>query len=84
MLLNDWIEQSLRDLATTTLPLPYESAAEAHALPSVFHKDPAGRILVAGVCIHRLTQLTVDERILHSLPMFARLTYGAEQEEWQA
>ena len=65
MPLRDWIEQSLRELAAITLPLTHEIAAEAYALPSAFHKDPADRILVATARIHRLTLLTADERILH-------------------
>ena len=42
----------------------HEIAAEAYALPSVFHKDPADRILVAASRIHQLVLLTADERIL--------------------
>ena len=64
MPLHDWIEQSLSDLAAKTLPLTHEIAAEAYALPSPFHKDPADRILVAAARIHQLTLLTADERIL--------------------
>jgi PIN domain nuclease of toxin-antitoxin system len=63
--LHEWIEQSLRELAATTLPLTHEIAVEAHALPSAFHKDPADRTLVATARIHRLTLLTADEWILH-------------------
>ena len=64
MPLRDWIEQSLRELAATTLPLTHEIAVEAYALPAAFHTDPADRILVAAARIHRLTLLTADERIL--------------------
>ena len=59
--LHEWIEQSLRELAATTLPLTHEIAVEAYALPSAFHKRPADRILVATARIHRLTLLTADE-----------------------
>lgn len=62
--LHDWIEQSLNDLAATTLLLTHEIAAEAYALPSPFHKDPADHILVAAARIHQLTLVTADERIL--------------------
>ena len=62
--LSKWIEQSLSALAATTLPVTHEIAAEAYALPSVFYKDPADRILVAAARCHQLTLLTADERIL--------------------
>jgi len=62
--LNTWIGHSLNGLDATTLPITHESAAEAYALPSAFHKDPADRILVAASRLHQLTLLTADERIL--------------------
>ena len=62
--LSDWIAHSLNSLDATTLPVTPEIAAEAYALPSTFHKDPADRILVAAARLHELTLLTADERIL--------------------
>lgn len=62
--LDTWIADSLRSLEATTLTVTHEIAAEAYSLPPVFHKDPAGRILVAAARIHQLTLLTADERIL--------------------
>lgn len=62
--LSTWVERSLVDLAAQSLPLTHEIAAEAYALPSPFHKDPADRVLVAAARCHHLTLLTADDRIL--------------------
>ena len=62
--LSTWITHSLNSLDATTLPVTHEIAAEAYALPSTFHKDPADRILVAAARLHELTLLTADKRIL--------------------
>ena len=62
--LGTWIERSLAELAAESLPMTHEIAAEAYALPSPFHKDPADRVLVAAARCHHLTLLTADDRIL--------------------
>ncbi len=62
--LSTWITHSLNSLDATTLPVTHEIAAEAYALPSTFHKDPADRILVAAARLHELILLTADKRIL--------------------
>ena len=78
--LSAWIAHSLSSLDATTLPITHEIAAEAYALPSSFHKDPADRIIVAAARMHELTVLTADERILqysHVRTMDAQSYRGA-------
>lgn len=60
----DWVGASLDLLSALTLDLGHRVAAEAHALPEPFHRDPADRVLVASARSHDLTLLTADERIL--------------------
>jgi len=62
--LADWVAASLDLLACDTIALSHAIAAEAHALPPPFHRDPADRVLVATARIHELTLITADERIL--------------------
>jgi PIN domain nuclease of toxin-antitoxin system len=64
MPLRDWVDRSLADLSAETLPVSHEVAMEAYALPGVFHKDPADRLLVAAARCLALTVLTADDRIL--------------------
>lgn len=64
MPLQDWIQQSLADLAAETIPVTYESAVEAYALPGEFHQDPADRLLVATARCFGLSLMTADDRIL--------------------
>ncbi len=64
MPLETWIQESLADLAASTLPVTHDIAREAYALPPPFHKDPADRVLVATARRHASRLLTADERIL--------------------
>ena len=62
--LHEWVERALQAIQARTVPVSYEIAMNAYALPGRFHKDPADRILVAAARCHELTVLTADERIL--------------------
>jgi PIN domain nuclease of toxin-antitoxin system len=64
MPLSEWIAQSMADLSAQTVSVSHEVAMEAYALPGVFHRDPADRLLVAAARQHGLTLVTADERIL--------------------
>ena len=46
------------------LPLTPEIAIESTRLPGPFHKDPAGRILVATARVLNLPVVTEDQKIL--------------------
>lgn len=63
--LQNWIEQSLEDLAAETVPVTHEIALEAYRLPGRFHKDPADRLLVATARHLNLILVTADSRILN-------------------
>ena len=63
--LQEWVEKSLVDLRTESLPVTNEIAIEAYRLPEPFHRDPADRQIVACARIHELTVVTADERILN-------------------
>ena len=63
--LREWVERALRAIQARTVPVSHEIAMEAYALPGLFHKDPADRLLVAAARCHELTVLTADERILN-------------------
>ena len=63
--LQEWVEKSLSDLRTESLPVTNEIAIEAYRLPEPFHRDPADRQIVACARIHELTVVTADERILN-------------------
>jgi PIN domain nuclease of toxin-antitoxin system len=54
----------MADLSAQTVSVSHEVAMEAYALPGVFHRDPADRLLVAAARQHGLTLVTADERIL--------------------
>lgn len=62
--LGSWVKLTLDSLSCKTVAISHEIAAEAYALPPVFHKDPADRILVATARLEHLTLLTADDRIL--------------------
>lgn len=64
MPLETWIQESLADLAASTLPVTHDIAREAYALPPPFHEDPADRVLVAAARRHASRLLTADQRIL--------------------
>lgn len=59
-----WVARSIEFLGGRLIDVTSEIALGAYALPGVFHKDPADRILVATARARRLTLLTADERIL--------------------
>ncbi len=62
--LEEWVEESLAELAAQTLAVSHEISIEAYALPAPFHKDPADRILAAAARRHGLTLITADDRLL--------------------
>ena len=73
--LESWLRRGMQDLDLRALDLTPPIALLAYALPGVFHKDPADRILVATAVHHGYRMVTADERILaypHVLSLDAR------------
>ena len=62
--LKDWVALALRAIQAQTVQVSHEIAMDAYALPGLFHKDPADRLLVAAARCHDLTLVTADQRIL--------------------
>lgn len=62
--LADWMEMATRHLQLRTAPFGIREGLESYALPGVFHKDPADRMLVATARLQGLTVVTADRRIL--------------------
>ncbi|OGV70100.1 MAG: hypothetical protein A2283_14225 [Lentisphaerae bacterium RIFOXYA12_FULL_48_11] len=73
--LESWVRRGTESLGLRTTELSHAIALLAYALPGVFHKDPADRILVATAIHHGYTIVSADERILaypHVMSMDAR------------
>jgi PIN domain nuclease of toxin-antitoxin system len=54
------VETSIRDLATSLLPIDVRHALEASSLP-LYHRDPFDRMLVAQARLDGCTLVTADE-----------------------
>jgi PIN domain nuclease of toxin-antitoxin system len=59
-----WIEEALADPGPDIDPLSPEIAVESYALPDVFHRDPADRLIVATARVANAKLMTRDQRIL--------------------
>jgi len=73
--LESWVRRGTESIGLRTAELSHAIAHLAYALPGVFHKDPADRILVATAIHYGYTLVSADERILaypHVMSMDAR------------
>ena len=61
--LREWLERAVAAPLVRVVDLSPSIAAEVAALPDSFHRDPAGRIIVASAHVHAATLLTNDRRI---------------------
>jgi PIN domain nuclease of toxin-antitoxin system len=59
-----WLEEALADPGPAIDPLSPQVAIESYALPEVFHRDPADRLIVATARVANATLMTRDQRIL--------------------
>ena len=59
-----WLEESLADPGPAIHPLSPQVAVESYALPDVFHRDPADRLIVTRARVTNATLMTRDQRIL--------------------
>ena len=59
-----WLEEALADPGPAIDPLSPQIAVESYALPDVFHRDPADRLIVATARVANATLMTRDQRIL--------------------
>ena len=59
-----WLEEALADPGPDIDPLSPQIAVESYALPDVFHRDPADRLIVATARVANATLMTRDRRIL--------------------
>jgi PIN domain nuclease of toxin-antitoxin system len=59
-----WVEEALADPGPAIDPLSPQIAIESHALPDVFHRDPADRMIVATARVTSAVLMTRDRRIL--------------------
>jgi PIN domain nuclease of toxin-antitoxin system len=59
-----WLEEALADPGPAIDPLSPQIAIESHALPDVFHRDPADRLIVATARVSNFALMTRDRRIL--------------------
>ena len=59
-----WLEEALADPGPAIDPLSPQIAIESYALPDVFHRDPADRLIVATARVSNSALMTRDQRIL--------------------
>ena len=59
-----WLEEALADPGPAIDPLSPQIAIESYALPDVFHRDPADRLIVATARVSNSALMTRDRRIL--------------------
>jgi len=59
-----WLEEALADPGPAIDPLSPQIAVESYALPDVFHRDPADRLIVATARVANAKLMTRDQRIL--------------------
>jgi PIN domain nuclease of toxin-antitoxin system len=59
-----WLEEALADPGPAIDALTPQVAIESYALPEVFHRDPADRLVVATARVASATLMTRDRRIL--------------------
>ena len=59
-----WLDEALADPGPAIDPLSPQIAVESYALPDVFHRDPADRLIVATARVANAALMTRDHRIL--------------------
>ena len=59
-----WLDEALADPGPAIDPLTPQITIESYALPDVFHRDPADRLIVATARVANATLMTRDRRIL--------------------
>ena len=59
-----WLDEALADPGPAIDPLSPQIAVESYALPDVFHRDPADRLIVATARVANAILMTRDHRIL--------------------
>jgi PIN domain nuclease of toxin-antitoxin system len=59
-----WLKEALADPGPAIDPLSPQIAIESYAIPDVFHRDPADRLIVATARVANATLMTRDRRIL--------------------
>ena len=59
-----WLEEALVHPGPAIDPLSPQIAIESYALPDVFHRDPADRLIVATARVANAILMTRDQRIL--------------------
>ena len=64
--LKEWLEQSVAPPLVRRYAISPGVAAEVAQLPSIFHRDPADRIIVSTARLERATLMTADRRIIES------------------
>ncbi len=60
-----WVRGLLAALPRREAPLTFEVALMSRRL-ELTHQDPADRFIVASACVHELTLVTADERLLEA------------------
>jgi PIN domain nuclease of toxin-antitoxin system len=64
--LSDWLEAAAHPRSVEVVPVTPAIAAEAAALPTTFHRDPADRLIVATCRVLKAPLLTHDRMISRS------------------
>jgi PIN domain nuclease of toxin-antitoxin system len=64
MEIGQWVREGLASKGVSLIPLLPAIAIESTRLPSVLHRDPADRILVATARVLRATLVTADRLLL--------------------
>ncbi len=59
-----WLDEALAEPGPAIDPLTPQIAIESYALPDVFHRDPADRLIVATARVANAALMTRDQRIL--------------------
>jgi PIN domain nuclease of toxin-antitoxin system len=59
-----WLDEALAEPGPAIDPLTPQIAIESYALPDVFHRDPADRLIVATARVANAALVTHDRRIL--------------------
>ena len=60
-----WVRGLLAALPRREAPLTFEVALMSRRL-ELAHQDPADRFIAASACVHELTLVTADERLLEA------------------
>ena len=64
--LAEWLDAAAHPRSVRIVPISPDIAVQTAALPARFHRDPAGRLIVASCRVLGLPLLTRDARILRS------------------